>query len=689
MLSCLDFFDIFTWILVIFSLQISAYIIIKLYLPKYALPLSFTAGLLLYALITWYAGFFGVYPTFSYIFIILILFYGLLHFQRIFSCFWAGWRYYAIFLFIFFIVLLIRIYFNADIGIRGQGEAFMAHAFVTQIMQNPVVPPYDPWFAGYRLDFIYYLGYWLYGMLGLISGIPSDILFNLLSPTIAAITVINLYALGESFLPKLPLFPVVVVLVLSPGFFYLLFQGTVPIYSILSRSAIFTQYPLYQFLELSARPHVFSLCLQTYLILLLSITICYWQKLTKSNKLALIMLTSLGLGSLFPINSWLAIIWWPITIICGLLLIYEENKHLLSLKNKKLSISPHWEPLKNIFRTFSNRESAFFWLTCVILLSSVLFLPYILQFKSYALQGLALIHEPFDIFSFFLVFGWFIIGLILSIRKEIRLYLPIIVIIVPFFLIKHLVAGFLLYLLILILIRRKDIFDFFAGFGLIVMIFCSFFTFKEMYNFNDVLLKLPTAAWILLGTSVSIMIGREIYSYIENHDRKKQKIIEYSLVFIVIGLFILPGLFFVGPLQSYNPALDGSTWLNYHYPSDAKAISYLKSLGPHHTIVETNGSRWTYESRVSTFSGIPTIVGWEGHEYQWRTDHPPGWLNERAQDIKSIYEDPTATIPLMKKYNADLLYVGPTEKEHYSINLPESGLCKKYQNDEVIIFEIC
>jgi hypothetical protein len=36
-----------------------------------------------------------------------------------------------------------------------------------------------------------------------------------------------------------------------------------------------------------------------------------------------------------------------------------------------------------------------------------------------------------------------------------------------------------------------------------------------------------------------------------------------------------------------------------------------------------------------------------------------------------------------------LLYVGPTEKEHFSINLPESGLCKKYQNDEVIIFEIC
>jgi uncharacterized membrane protein len=689
MLSFIDFLEIFKWIFMLFSLQISAYIIIKLYLPKYALPLSFTAGLLLFALITWYIGFFGIYPAFSYIFVILILFYGLLNFQRIFSCFWNGWRYYAIFLFIFFIVLLVRIYFNADIGIRGQGEAFMAHAFVTQIMQNPVVPPHDPWFSGYRLDFIYYLGYWLYGMLGLTTGIPSNILFNLLSPTIAAITVINVYAIGESFLPKLPLFPVVIVLVLSPGFFYLLFQGNVPVYSILSTSTIFTHYPLYQFLELSARPHVFSVCLQTYLILLLSITIYYWQKLSKSNKLALIILTSLVLGSLFPINSWLAIIWWPITIICGLLLIYEENKHLRSLKNKNLAISHNWESLKNIFQTLSNRESAFFWLTCVILISSILYLPYILQFKSYALQGVAVIREPFDIFSFFLVFGWFIIGLIISLRKEIRLYLPIILIIVPFFLIKHLVAGFLLYLLIIIMIRRKDFFDFFAGFGLIVMIFCSFITFKEMYNFNDVLLKLPSATWILLGTSVSIMIGREICLYIENHDRKIQKIIEYCCVFMLIGLFILPGVFFVGPLLSYNPTLDGSTWLNSNHPSDAKAISYLKSLGPDHIIVETNGSRWTYESRVSTFSGIPTILGWEVHEYQWRTDHPSGWLNERAKDIKSIYEDPALTIPLMKKYNADLLYVGQIEKAHYSINLPESGLCKKYQNEEVTIFEIC
>lgn len=671
----IDFYVIFKWLLVLFSLQISSYILIKLYFPKYALPLSFTASLLFYTLITWYTGFLGLYPTFSFFIVILILFYGLLHYQRIFSDFWSEWKYYALFLFIFFIVLLIKMFTNIDIGL-GHGEAFMDHAFIAQIMQNPVVPPYDPWFAGYRLNFFYYLSYWLYSMLGLISGIPSNILFNLLPPTIAAITVINLYALGEIFLPKLKLFPVISVFILSPAFFYFLYKGELPIYDILPESRLFTQYPLYQFLDLVARPHVFSVSLQTYLIFILSITVSEWQKFNNNNKLALIFLTSLGLGSIFPIFSWLVIIWWPLTIISGLYLIYSQKNSMFSYKNNKSSI---------------------IWLISVILISSMLYLPFILQFKNYAIQDINIVNEPFDIFSFFLVYGWFIIGLMISLRKEIFLHIPIIAIIIPFFLINHLVAGFMLYLLILIIIRRKDIFDIFAGFGLISMLFCSFFIFKEIIGIiNITLFKFSMVAWILLGTSVSIMIGREISSYVESSDKKIQVFFEYGLVLILICLFIIPGLFFVGASQSYNPTLDGFAWLKLNHPSDAEAISYLRSLGGNHIIVEKSGGIdeakgiiRTYEGRVSSFTGIPTVLGYEQHEWQWRTNHPIGWKDQRPNDIKSIYERPNSTIQLMKKYNADLLYVGPTEYEHYRVNLPESGLCLIYKNENVTIYEIC
>ena len=50
------------------------------------------------------------------------------------------------------------------------------------------------------------------------------------------------------------------------------------------------------------------------------------------------------------------------------------------------------------------------------------------------------------------------------------------------------------------------------------------------------------------------------------------------------------------------------------------------------------------------------------HEYMWRSDDT-GWFSSRLADIKSIYEEPEKTVPLMKKYQATLLYVGAEERE--------------------------
>jgi YYY domain-containing protein len=77
---------------------------------------------------------------------------------------------------------------------------------------------------------------------------------------------------------------------------------------------------------------------------------------------------------------------------------------------------------------------------------------------------------------------------------------------------------------------------------------------------------------------------------------------------------------------------------------------------------------------VSTFTGLPTPMGWPGHEVQWRN----GWLkdtansksfNRRMLDIDTIYRDPSpqVVLSLMKKYNAQYLYVGSIEHAKYGI----------------------
>jgi len=102
-------------------------------------------------------------------------------------------------------------------------------------------------------------------------------------------------------------------------------------------------------------------------------------------------------------------------------------------------------------------------------------------------------------------------------------------------------------------------------------------------------------------------------------------------------------------------------------------------------IVEAEGGDYTYYSRVSSFTGIPAIIGMPFHEYMWRGDDT-GWFNARLADIKSIYEDPEKTLPLMKKYNATLLYVGDAERERYKVNIPVHKLERIYSADGTEIY---
>ena len=45
-------------------------------------------------------------------------------------------------------------------------------------------------------------------------------------------------------------------------------------------------------------------------------------------------------------------------------------------------------------------------------------------------------------------------------------------------------------------------------------------------------------------------------------------------------------------------------------------------------------------ARISTFTGLPTVMGWLGHELQW--GHDPG---RRRQDVEALYRAQTAEEP--------------------------------------------
>jgi uncharacterized membrane protein len=154
-----------------------------------------------------------------------------------------------------------------------------------------------------------------------------------------------------------------------------------------------------------------------------------------------------------------------------------------------------------------------------------------------------------------------------------------------------------------------------------------------------------------------------------------------------------------GNFTQRDTSLDGLNYLSSYAPGDYAAIRWLNQhISGDPAIVEAFGSDYTDYGRVSAFTGLPTIMGWEGHEWQWRVN----WVNRgfnsadffrRIGDINQIYTSnlPQTVLGLMAHYGARYLYVGALEQATYvGVNLQRfrSFLNVVYQFDGVTIYHV-
>ncbi len=547
-------------------------------------------------------------------------------------------------------------------------EKFMDHAFLASVMRNPVVPPLDPWFAGGSLNVYYYLGYWMFGCLGIVTGVPSNIAFNLALPTIFSLAAINLYAIGTLLLEKFRWLPLIILFIPNPSFFYQIAQGkalnTVLWDSTRTITNTINEYPLFSFIWGDVHAHVVSLFNQVFLIFLLLYAYKRWESLENRAKWLVSIFCALSLGSMPLFNTWDVLIYAPITLLFGVLIIWRVWK-------KTQSISSCWH------------------LSVVPPLAILCYLPFYLQLKT-TTGGISIVHTPSDPFEFLLVNGLFIAIFFAFLWRDMVKRPYLLLAVIPFILTGYVAAAIAVIPLIYFIARKHhDPSDILAGTGLIILIFCEIFYLKD--NMGDTYFRMNTVfkcylpVWILLGIAASSMVGKWLSesSWIPVISARNTAIITASVVGI---LFVLP---FVIPFTlSYGTGtLDGLAYLKDSHAGDAGGVTYLRTLQGDHRIVEAEGGDYTYYSRISSFTGIPAIIGMPFHEYMWRGDDS-GWFSTRLADVKSIYEDPEKAVELMKKYNATLLYIGDSERERYRVNISAIGLEKIYSADGAEIYRL-
>jgi uncharacterized membrane protein len=143
---------------------------------------------------------------------------------------------------------------------------------------------------------------------------------------------------------------------------------------------------------------------------------------------------------------------------------------------------------------------------------------------------------------------------------------------------------------------------------------------------------------------------------------------------VVTGLLLLLGMFYpvMGirtKLQDLNgaPTLDVLQYTGQSVPDELAAAQWFNQfVTGTPVIMEAPGEEYNAgTSRISTWTGLPSVVGWSVHEAQWRGNYDI--QGPRVDDVKEIYStgDMARALTLLKQYNVRYVIVGPNEQQQY------------------------
>lgn len=123
-------------------------------------------------------------------------------------------------------------------------------------------------------------------------------------------------------------------------------------------------------------------------------------------------------------------------------------------------------------------------------------------------------------------------------------------------------------------------------------------------------------------------------------------------------------------------SLDGTAYMSTDpvNQGDAQAIAWLNAHVTGDAVIVEGAlyDEYTHNGRISAFTGLPTLMGWGGHELQWRYNwlQQPGradTIGQRLNAVAKIYTDTNEqqVLALLHQYSVRYVYVGAAERQLY------------------------
>ena len=233
--------------------------------------------------------------------------------------------------------------------------------------------------------------------------------------------------------------------------------------------------------------------------------------------------------------------------------------------------------------------------------------------------------------------------------------------------------------------------------GLLLILGPEFLRLGDLFNNRmNTIFKLYYQAWILLATASAF--GLYCLSSIGLPGRRTLRAAMAGW-WVVIALLTAGSLYYPveaaltksGQFQG-DATLDGLSHVARSSPGEYAAILWLQDNAQEgEGLLEAVGDSWSTYSRISSSTGLPTVLGWPWHEHQWRGSRLP--FEGRKEDVRAIYEtmDASEAADLLDEYGIKYVVVGPREMASYGT----AGLSKftqlgdeAFSQDDVTIYRV-
>ncbi|MFN8412302.1 MAG: DUF2298 domain-containing protein [Anaerolineales bacterium] len=228
--------------------------------------------------------------------------------------------------------------------------------------------------------------------------------------------------------------------------------------------------------------------------------------------------------------------------------------------------------------------------------------------------------------------------------------------------------------------------------GSILIIAPDFVYLRDQFGYRiNTIFKFYYQAWILWSLAASFGVAY----LIQNISSKGWSIsFRVGMGLVIFAGLLYPALSIPTKTNNFNPVggftLDDFDRVKRENPDEAAGIEWLRNA-PDGVVVEAVGGSYDASfARVATYTGLQNVLGWPGHESQWRGGMAP--QGTRQADIQTLYSIPdwdTAN-SILKKYNIRYVFIGNTERVTLPVSEEKfaSHLKQVFQQGIVSIYEV-